>query len=177
MHLLNIRGLNDSYLETLRGLMWDLGERRPFIQNTLYKKPESISLKEANEMLLTFAFTRHPFSRLVSAYNDKIKHGYLKNKFTKFRSSASNKAEDYPTPKQFVKYLLWKVDHGGVSKFDLNWKPQSLVCPPCQLAFDYVGDIDDMNHHVAFLSELLGFKVLALVTQIIILFDTRNTNL
>ena len=160
MHLLNIRGLNDSYLKSLQSLMWDLGERRPFLQDTLYKKPKSVSLEKANEMLLTFAFTRQPFSRLVSAYNDKIKHGYLRNKFLPFQSALSNQVNDYPTPKEFVEYLLWKVDHDGSAlNFDLNWKPQNLVCPSCQFGFDYIGDIDNMNHHVDLLSDLLGFKV------------------
>ena len=167
MHLLNIRGLNDSYLETLRDLIWNLSERRPFIQDALYQKPNSIPLKTANDMLLTFVFTRQPFSRLVSAYNDKIKHGYMQYKFLPFRANASDQVE-YATPREFVKYLLWKVDHGGVSDFDLLWKPQYLVCPPCQLAFDYVGDIDEMQYHVKLLSHLLGFKVSLFETHLFI---------
>ena len=41
-------------------------------QESIFFSGKANSVEEASKMLVTTAFTRHPFHRLVSAYRDKI---------------------------------------------------------------------------------------------------------
>ena len=149
---------------------------RPFIRDTLYHKPKDITLKHANNMLVTFAFTRHPFTRLVSSYNDKIKHHKwnlnkhiiglgediraLRDAIIKeYRNVDPKRNNDYPSPKEFVTYLLEKAKTKGPLMFNRHWRPQYALCPFCSLNFDYIGQVEHMNEEVDFLADLLGFKV------------------
>ena len=153
-------------------------EVRPWLRDTLFHKPKDVSLKHANNMLVTFAFTRHPFSRLVSSYNDKMKHrkwnlrkhlvglgqdikdlraAIMINYNPDFNPKKSN---DFPSPKQFVTYLIHQVEIYGPLSLNRHWRPQYAICPFCGLNFDYIGTVEDMNTHVDYLADLLGFKVI-----------------
>ena len=145
-----------------------------FLRNKYYYKPANISLPEANDMLVTFAFTRHPFRRLASSYYNKIKyyamlHNYenyarireLCNKIMgKYPGLNKKRNNDYPSPKAFATYLLDTAKQYGPLSFNVHWRLQYALCPFCSLNFDYIGDIEDMNNHVDYLAELLGFKVI-----------------
>ena len=87
------------------------------LKDTIYHKPEHVSLKQANDMLVTFAFTRHPFNRLVSSYHDKMlpgKHGQerrgvsdslikLRHRLMlQYRNLNPNNSSELPTPIIFV---------------------------------------------------------------------------
>ena len=154
-------------------------EIRPFLRDTLYHKPKDVTLKHANEMLVTFAFIRHPLNRLVSSYNDKFKHNKW-NKDTKlkrivglgedikmmrsdimrrYRNVDPKQTDEYPSPKEFVRYILEQVNLHGPLILNRHWRPQYALCPFCSMDFDYIGDIQEMNEHVEFLSDLLDLKV------------------
>ena len=186
-HLLNIRGLDKKYIEFERSFITNNYPNNPnnpnghnargLMRETMYHKPSYISLQEVNAMLVTFAFTRHPFNRLVSAYNDKIKHMkwnvphelrvgidkdiiVMRNYIMEsVRNVDPKKTNDYPSPKEFVTYLLQQVEIKGPFILNWHWRPQFASCPFCAIDFDYVGEIKDMNAHVDFLSDILGFKV------------------
>merc|ERR1712080_91920 len=128
-------------------------------------------------MLVTFAFTRHPFNRLVSSYNDKIKHhkwnlrqhiiglgqdikDLRSNIMREYRKVDPKKNNDYPTPKEFIQYLLNEAKTNGPLTFNRHWRPQYGLCPFCALKFDYIGKVESLDKHVSFLSEHLGFKKL-----------------
>ena len=74
---------------------------------------------------------------------------------------------DYPSPKAFATYLLDTAKQYGPLSFDVHWRPQYALCPFCSLDFDYIGDIEDMNNHVNYLAELLAFKVIFEISNLI----------
>ena len=173
-HLLKIRGFEKTYTRFLINNIKD-DEIRPFIRDTLYPKPRDISLKNANDLLMTFAFIRNPFNRLVSAYNDKLKRNQW-NKHTewgfsedvqrtrniiikKFRNVDPTKTNDNPSPKEFVTFILEQAQNNGSLVLNRHWRPQYALCPFCGMNFDFVGEIKEMNNHVKFLGNLLGIKV------------------
>jgi hypothetical protein len=45
---------------------------RQFIKKRLFFLPNDVSVVDANSRLLSFSFVRHPFARIVSAYNDQM---------------------------------------------------------------------------------------------------------
>jgi hypothetical protein len=172
---MNIRGLNWEQTWT-NNFIPKPEQTRPFFMETLYKKPKGISLKKANELLVTFAMVRHPFNRLVSGYNNKIRNMVWNSPKTqndigqviyqilqqsrKLSFEQMKTIKDYAKPKEFVEYLLNKVTkQNSVKNLNTHWRPQYASCPFCEIRFDYVGDIKDNDHHVDFLSKLLNFKV------------------
>ena len=149
-----------------------------FLTETLYNKPRGISLKKANELLVTFAITRHPFSRLVSGYNQKVKNKVwnsiqdldIRESIAECLTLSRNlsrsqlkKIKDYARPKEFVEFLLKKVINNSAKDLNIHWRPQYVSCPFCKISFDYVGDIEHNDHHISFLSNLLKFKVCEII--------------
>ena len=120
------------------------------IAQSMYHKPDGISLEMANQMLVTFAFTRHPFKRLSSAYYSKFqgKMSHQPMKFAEF----------------VVKEISERLDNNSIWKQEIitgnaHYDPQYVVCPYCQLQFDLVGQLEDMETDTAFLARHLGLKV------------------
>ena len=76
-----------------------------------------------------------------------------------YRNIDPKKSNEYPSPKEFVSYLLEQAKLTGPLKFNRHWRPQYALCPFCSLEFDYIGSVENMNKDVDYLSVLLGFKV------------------
>ena len=124
----------------------------------MYNKPDGVSLQSANKELVTFAFTRHPFQRLVSGYNANFVH---------HRESFTGSSG----PTKFAKYVIKNIleyhrrygpdtkHHKGYDPYTLHFMPQYLACPHCQLEFDLVGKLEDMEGDTAFLAQHLGLRV------------------
>ena len=66
----------------------------------------------------------------------------------------------YPTPKMLVNYLLDEAKQHGPIFLNAHFRPQYATCPFCVLNFDYIGEIEDMDTHVNYLSERFGFPVI-----------------
>ena len=69
-----------------------------------------------------------------------------------------------PTPKAFVKYLIdvtKRHDYatGHPPPINPHFLPQAFFCHFCEIDYDFIGDIQNMDSDMDFLSELLGFKV------------------
>ena len=155
--------------------------RRKMSKERDYYRPNNIGVKQANKMLVTFAFTRHPFNRLVSAYNcfflhkcDYVKKRHMHNwdkhawyrairnkVLWKYRHIGPLTSRDPVTPKELVQYLVGLSGWHRKQPLDFNKHimPQFAKCPFCALKFDYIGDINDMDEHLEFLSDKLGIKV------------------
>ena len=113
-------------------------------------------------MLVTFAFTRHPFERLVSAYHhpaNQWSHGYT---------------EPMEFAKIVIKVILETLNGTGPPLLEsryiphpLHYIPQYLACPYCQLEFDLVGRLEDMESDTAFLAQHLGLKVKSVINAYI----------
>ena len=76
-----------------------------------------------------------------------------------YRNVNPKETSDYPSPKEFIRYLIEDAKENGPLTFNRHWRPQYGLCPFCSMNFDYIGPVEKMNKHVDFLAELLGFKV------------------
>lgn len=122
-------------------------------------------------MLVTFTFTRHPFDRLVSAYEGKLeKGGVLDNALNYFYGKARPRPKYDLTPSQFVQYHIELSYKEGPLNFNQHVKPQYAMCPFCALEFDYVGELQNMSKQMDFLSDILGFRVSCIIS--ITFFDS-----
>ena len=130
---------------------------------SMFNKPDGVSLQTINKKLVTFAFTRHPFQRLVSAYNGN----FVDKGQSRFIGSSG--------PMNFAEYVIRNIleyhmkygpdfkNHNGYNAHTLHFIPQYLACPHCKLEFDLVGKLEDMERHTAFLAQHLGLEVTRII--------------
>lgn len=93
-----------------------------------------------------FLFVRHPFTRLISFFNDKTKGHYMRtlllDKIVKKQRNVNEVAPDMiPTFAEFVMYLL-KTDP---LKYNPHFTPYSLMCQPCIVEYDFIGRLESFN--------------------------------
>ena len=172
--LLRIRNIQNvqQYQEDESNLGVKASRKRHFLRDTMYNLPNGFSLHQVLPRLVTFTFTRHPFSRLVSAYNSKIRtvlspsDKYYnedvaiiqRNILRKFRQSSTSLDTPYPTPKEFIQYLIDEVKENSPLSLNPHFKPQYTLCPFCSVDFDFVGDLKYMKEDIEYLGKLLNIQ-------------------
>jgi len=151
-HLLSIRGIPEmakakgEALVNLQSKIGDvfgctkLGCIRDLVRQNLYHLPEGVKVSNARKALVTFAFVRHPFERLVSMCSDKFRR---------------------KTPKECVKVVIATIkgEHWLYKPTDGNIGGQCYQCPFCSMDFDLIGKMDQMDQHTDFLAKMLGIEV------------------
>ena len=144
--------------------------KRHFLRDTMYNLPPNFSVDAAISRLVSFVFVRHPFSRLVSAYNSKIKTvidrsdryfnediAKIQNDIiTRYRKPTNVLPQPPPTPTEFIQYLIHEVDTKGPLALNPHFRPQYGLCPFCSVDFDFVGDLEYMKDDILFLGNLLS---------------------
>ena len=98
----------------------------------IYEFPHSQTLKEVLENFFTFSIVRHPFDRLVSAYQDKVEPGgYVKHLLRK-----NYQNHDFET---FLTHVIKTVTLSDQKKPDKHWRPFEARCAVCQMNYDVIG--------------------------------------
>ena len=107
--------------------------------NHIFRPEDSVSLQDlfANARV-SFAFVRHPFERLVSAYRDKFELASMDDWFFKIYTAdifslpdsayLTGEGLQRPSFPQFVSYLL----DTPVLDYNDHWLPYWLHCQFCQ---------------------------------------------
>ena len=72
----------------------------------------------------------------------------------------------YPTPTEFIKYLLDKVSEKGPMSLNPHFQPQYGLCPFCLAEFDFIGDLEYMKEDIAFLGKTLSISKQVSLTNI-----------
>ncbi|KAH7943923.1 carbohydrate sulfotransferase 8 [Rhipicephalus sanguineus] len=113
-------------------------------------------------------FVRHPFERLVSAFEDKAGKPRDRERFFydvywdrilagNNRSSSNNSTNNSTraiTFPQFVDYLL----RVPVSQWDDHWAPYYSRCEPCLFRYNFVGHLETVGQDMALLWRRVGLK-------------------
>ncbi|XP_059352652.1 carbohydrate sulfotransferase 11-like [Daphnia carinata] len=113
-----------------------------------------------------FIFVRHPFERLVSAYENKVginavDFNYRKRlgpkMIRKYRQEPTKVWEegDYATFVEFVDYVIeeWKLNK---THMDVHWLPANDLCIPCTIEYDLIGKVETLEQDVSFLLHKLN---------------------
>jgi hypothetical protein len=97
------------------------------------------------DSMTTVTFVRHPFVRLVSAFQDKVvdsNHRNWRRKVSQFPTSH----EKQPNFEQFVDFILdMKVPNDGHISF--FW----MACDMCHIEYDVIGKPETINEDMAYI--------------------------
>ncbi|XP_014679420.1 PREDICTED: carbohydrate sulfotransferase 12-like [Priapulus caudatus] len=109
-----------------------------------------------------FMFVRHPFTRLLSAYRDKIADDAGDIGFRKWYLSEISKHVGWQhaggkisTSVSFVQFLN-NVFRTPTERFDIHWARMVDVCNPCVINYDFVGKQESMRNDSAELLRRTG---------------------
>lgn len=139
---------------------------KPFIEKDVHTAineccilTEKIAHRKKADRYFTFSFIRNPWTRLYSAYRDKIRLWPGFNRFRYIREmlvmlrGADKAILDVTTefnykgiqPKisfsEFMKYLSI-ID---TEEYDMHWTPWFNIVEGCEVKFDFIGKVEDMD--------------------------------
>ncbi|KAH8036589.1 hypothetical protein HPB51_002127 [Rhipicephalus microplus] len=114
-------------------------------------------------------FVRHPFERLVSAFEDKAgkprdRERFFYEVYWDRILAGNNGSSNYDattnsthaiTFPQFVDYLL----RVPVSQWDDHWAPYYSRCEPCLFRYNFVGHLETAGRDMALLWRRMGLKI------------------
>lgn len=105
-----------------------------------FKRPSQLSRQEVDALAncLRFTFVRNPYSRVLSAYLDKVTTG--------------EKAQNLSSFTEFCRFL----DSGGLH-LNAHWAPQSSLFLMPFHEFNFVGKMESLQSDMIELANLLGF--------------------
>lgn len=102
-------------------------------------------------------FVRHPFARLVSAYEDKANRSKTDAPYfyaLYWDQILNGSSSQTLTFVQFVDYLLGTP----VSEWDEHWAPYYSRCEPCLVQYDLIGKLETSDDDFELLYRRLGLE-------------------
>jgi chondroitin 4-sulfotransferase 11 len=98
-----------------------------------------------------FVFVRHPFDRLISAYIDKF--GSQKSEYwtelaptilRRYRANPSRRSLRQGNDVRFDEFIKYIVDPRSHPLNDFHWSPQTELCQPCRVGYDFIGHYETL---------------------------------
>ena len=110
-------------------------------------------LKYALQPYKKFTFVRHPLSRLLSAYNHKMKVERHRRMYgDKIRKFSTNKTISYNNNVTFGNFVRYIISEKRKAKhFDIHWRPLTLLLQSCQFHYNFIGryeTIEDDSEYI-----------------------------
>ncbi|XP_042203920.1 carbohydrate sulfotransferase 10-like [Homarus americanus] len=149
---------------------------RHSVVNDVYPMPSTAAGKvEFLRKSLRVIIVRHPFTRILSAYRDKmIKEHPLPPKFgfrqlqkdiiSKYRQPDSSETYPFPTFAEFVQYLIdFTAKFTSIKQWKKNvrcWTPFWVQCSVCTLDYNVIMKLETMADDERFLITLANFEEL-----------------
>jgi len=107
---------------------------------------------------------RHPLTRLLSAYRDKLESGsdipFLRNAgrkiIAKYRKNPTKEALKMGTGVKFTEFLQFLIDSGKRGDFlNQHWAPYTLLCDPCHMNYDIVMKLETVDSDMEYIKDLV----------------------
>ena len=122
------------------------------------------------EKYTKFMVIREPFKRLLSAYKNKLLphkdydfplfYYFSQKLIYYYRSENSTFHGKYPTFEEFIDYLTDSSDYSSQIKVHYSekrhWNPQVNLCYPCNIEYDFVLDIEDIEEETEYFFNHIG---------------------
>ena len=134
--------------------------------------PSSINNYLSSNQILSFSFVRHPFERLVSAYNDKFikewsKYGKIYSGwFEKGRSFSSfvnlvlyqYRKSCYPKSTNTSRIRTNWSNENCEAKINNHWRPFAFRCHYCDINYDVIGRMETWNDDLNYIIRKRGLE-------------------
>ena len=126
--------------------------------NELRLSNKNFTHKQREYMLKNFykfMIVRDPLERLVSAYRNKLqdknnKYYSLVGRSMVQRYRYNNKRRAAPEDNAtFTEYVRYLIDHPSW-QIDEHWKPYEELCRPCNIEYNFIGTIDNLNRDIRY---------------------------
>jgi len=119
---------------------------------------ESLSDQELNKALFAqdwfrFSFVRNPYTRIVSAYTDKILNLGEKTNGIFFKKQLFT-ADEKITFELFIKRICAQNKHA----MDWHWMPQSQLLMMSMIQYDFIGKIEELHDGLEKVYELCNLN-------------------
>lgn len=116
---------------------------------------------EASSSGYKFMFARNPYSRLYSAYIDKIfLPDYWRSAarpIVKRRPDVSEWRQQCPNDISFPEFTKFVVDSIAKKSYvNEHWAPVTWICNPCEIPFDFIGTQETFSSDTKYLLERFG---------------------
>lgn len=142
--------------------------------------PPKVAAEEMGHSALLFTVVRHPFTRLVSAYRDKIPEHYRKDvqlqMIDKYRDDTDYQLQTHerdialqdPTIPTFREFALFVSDQilscapivnsACLDLLDVHWRPYYDRCAPCDLHYDVIAKVETFHEDRKYIMQLSGLS-------------------
>uniref|UniRef100_A0A182W3R8 Carbohydrate sulfotransferase n=1 Tax=Anopheles minimus TaxID=112268 RepID=A0A182W3R8_9DIPT len=144
-----------------------------FLARKFYPKENRLTLMQSMEHSFSFLVVRHPFERLMSAFEDRLvskKNAYYA------RAAQAIYKRYHPTGRgtisfrDFVQYIIDDVKYNnGTIALDIHWCPINNLCTPCLARYDFIVKLETYKQDVETMikaANLQGIVKLAQVNQV-----------
>ncbi|XP_015911439.1 carbohydrate sulfotransferase 11 [Parasteatoda tepidariorum] len=139
-------------------------------QVNIFKTLNQYSSEEIKTKLKSywkFAFTRHPYERILSAYRNKLEDSYV-NYFRirfgteiikKFRTNPSKESLEKGHDVRFAEFVQYITSLSVIEwkkAFNEHWRPVFDLCFPCHIKYDFIGKYETLVDDANFILEKTG---------------------
>lgn len=107
-------------------------------------------------------FVRDPFTRLLSAYKDKMFRNdnlvfqNIAKKIIRLKRDNSANSNESVSFLEFIRYLTDEDTHEGA--YEQHWAQYHRLCQPCVVNYDFIGKIESMDDDLAHAFDFMGIK-------------------
>lgn len=130
------------------------GRERDMVRDYLSLQTDGPSIRSVLETTISFSLVRHPFERLVSAYQNKMVEENGEEKKIFLRQYPGGSFSD------FVDYVLREsmINCRTYSKCLMNphWRPYLSRCAYCSINYTVISKLESLKEDLTFLGQLVG---------------------
>uniref|UniRef100_A0A182RBE1 Carbohydrate sulfotransferase n=1 Tax=Anopheles funestus TaxID=62324 RepID=A0A182RBE1_ANOFN len=141
-----------------------------FLARKFYPKENRLTLMQSMKDSFSFIIVRHPFERLMSAFEDRLVS--MKNAYYSRVSQAIYKRY-HPMGKgtisfrDFVQYIIDDVRYNnGTIALDIHWCPINNLCTPCFARYDYIIKLETYQQDVETMIKQANLQGIVKLAQI-----------
>ena len=145
-----------------------------------YSQEEIVSMLKS---YFKFAFVRHPFDRLVSAYRNKFNNSlntlfpemYGTQIIRQYRPSADNDSVTTGKNVTFEEFVRYAIDTHP-AKQNEHWQPYGQLCSFCNINYDFIGKYETLENDARFVLNRIGARQIKFPRTSFVKSSSKATN-
>uniref|UniRef100_A0A182PK88 Carbohydrate sulfotransferase n=1 Tax=Anopheles epiroticus TaxID=199890 RepID=A0A182PK88_9DIPT len=126
-----------------------------FLARKFYPKENRVTLMQSMEHSFSFIIVRHPFDRLISAFEDRLvsrKNAYYSRVSQAIYHRYHPGGNGYISFRDFVQYIIDDVEYrNSTMGLDIHWCPVNNLCTPCLARYDFIMKLETYEQDMAVL--------------------------